>query len=194
MGKKKKERRINVQWNQNMHILTKNGKKKKEKKRKTFPACLTKWHTVYCSDGADKGISVNLLRLILGHLGMTRQRSPYTKCDRQRNPSVEECIIEPPAIEEAINAWQPRHHSVAIAAFSFFLDGRKSAPCPPTPTLLLRQRHWQLTGARQQQAQIFLRKCKGSGALSLIWGSSRPVLFSALGNNTNAAKRRTPQT
>lgn len=168
------------------------GKKRKEK---TFPACLTKRHTVYCPDGADKGISINLLRLILGHLGMTRQCSPYTKCDRQRNPLVEECIIVPPAIEEAINAWQPRQHLVAIAAFSFFfLDGRKSAPCPPTPTLLLRQRHWQLTGARQQQAQIFLRKCKGSGALSLIWGLSRPVLFSALGNNTNAAKRRMPQT
>lgn len=93
------------------------GKKRKEK---TFPACLTKRHTVYCPDGADKGISINLLRLILGHLGMTRQCSPYTKCDRQRNPLVEECIIVPPAIEEAINAWQPRQHLVAIAAFSFF--------------------------------------------------------------------------
>lgn len=164
-----------------------------KKKEKAFPRCPTKWHTVYCPDGADKGIFVNLLRLILGHLGMTRQCSPYTKCDCQRNPLVEECIIVPPAIEEAINAWQPHQQSVTIAAFSF-LDGRKSAPCPPTPTLLLRQRHWQRPGERQQQAQIFLRKCKGSGALSLIWGPSRPVLFSALGNNTNAAKRRTPQT
>lgn len=37
MGKKKKERRINVQWNQNMHILTKNGKKKR-KEKENFPS------------------------------------------------------------------------------------------------------------------------------------------------------------